>query len=731
MQVDKIGSEAAVWTVDPSQLSRTLDHLASVHGLEMRAADLRSAVEQALRSERASGWAEALVVAGTGMNFNLLPVRRSVREVLRAVTPRTPWVVRAPNAEYGAELLLVVDSSFRKVRVIRPAEGGKARWIPAAALREMLGCSHMDCEVDWVIGEPAAPLDPMRSPASSAWLGHPLRRLQALLRTERHDLGVVVVYSIAIGLLSLVLPIAVQSLVNTVAFGSVLQPIVVLTLFVFVALGFSSLMSSFRVFVVEIIQRRIFARVAADVSHRLVRVRADAFDKHHGPELVNRFFDVVTVQKSGALLLMDGLSLAMQTSVGLVVLALYHPWLLAFDLLLLVVMTYVVFGLGRGAVKTALKESKAKYDTAAWLEELASQQLTFKSAGGAEYAMDRGDGLVRDYLLKRRAHFRIVLRQVVGSLLLQALASSALLGIGGWLVIQRQLTLGQLVAAELIVTVVVGGFSKFGKKFETFYDLLAAIDKLGQLIDLPLERTGGEHLPPAEAPAAIKLHNVSFTYPDGAEILRGCSWEIRPGDRVGLLGPNGAGKSTLVELLYGLRQPDAGVVTIDGLDYRYLSLHSVREHIAVVHGPGIFTGTIFDNVTVGREGLGVKEVQEALETVGLLHDVQGLPDGLQTTLAISGRPLSPGKAARLLLARAVAAKPRLLILDDALDHLDDVEQRAEVCRSLFRRGAPWSVLCISESPEVLRYCNRLCRIRDGVITELTQDSLPEPLAKVG
>ena len=271
-----------------------------------------------------------------------------------------------------------------------------------------------------------AALGALRSPSSRSFDGLPLRRLLALMRAETSDLWIVIIYSAGVGLLSLVVPVAVQSLVNTVAFGSLLQPLVVLTLFVLVALGFSAVMNAFRVYVVELIQRRLFVRVSTDVTQRLLRVKLAAFDRMHGPELVNRFFDVVTVQKSAALLLIEGSSLVMQTIVGMILLAVYHPLLLAFDLILIISMVVIIFVLGRGAIPTAIKESKSKYQMAAWLEELASHLSTFRSTSAARYALERADELAMLYVERRRTHFKIVLRQIVGSLLLQAVASAVL-----------------------------------------------------------------------------------------------------------------------------------------------------------------------------------------------------------------------------------------------------------------------------------------------------------------
>ena len=563
----------------------------------------------------------------------------------------------------------------------------------------------------------AAPLDTLRSPDSRSFDGRPLDRLRALLALERKDLWVVVIYSIGVGLLSLVVPVAVQAVVNFIAFGSLLQPLVILTLFVLVALGFSSVMNAFRVFTVEIIQRRLFVRVTADFAQRLVSVRKEAFDRLHGPEMVNRFFDVVTVQKSAAALLMDGLSLVMQTALGMILLAVYHPLLLAFDVFLLLVMALIFFVLGRGAIPTAISESKAKYSIAAWLEEIAGHVTAFKSATGAAYALGRADALAKEYLERRRTHFRIVLRQIAGSLILQAVASALLLGIGGFLVMQGQLTLGQLVAAELIVTTVVAGFSKFGKKLETYYDLLAALDKLGQVIDLPLERTGGSELPTGGGPASAQLVDVGLNAGAGEPALEGVTLLINPGERIGLTGSSGSGKSALADALHGLRRPDSGVFLLDGLDTRDLSLSKLRDQVALVRGLDVISDTVERNVSLGRQGIGLREVRDALDQVGLLDDILAMPDGFQTTLTAGGSPLTSVQAARLVLARAIAARPRLLILDDALYRFDDPESRDALCRSLFSDDAPWTLLCITSREDLLARCGRVLTLESGRLLE--------------
>jgi ABC-type bacteriocin/lantibiotic exporter with double-glycine peptidase domain len=461
------------------------------------------------------------------------------------------------------------------------------------------------------------------------------------------------------------------------------------------------------------IQRRVFARVAADLAYRLPRVRAEAFDAEHGPERVNRFFDVLTVQKVGGLLLLDGITVVLQAAFGLLILAFYHPYMLTFDVVLLIVLTFIVFQLGRGAIRTSIRESRAKYAVAGALQEMARADVAFKTGRAPEFAIERADRLTRSYLLARRDHFHILMRQIIFALGTQAVATAALLGLGGWLVIERQLTLGQLVAAELVVATVVGSFTKLGKHLEGWYDLMAAVEKLGHLVDLPLERHGGEAPLFDGAGIAIALRDVSYSYDEHHDALQGLSLEIAAGEHVAIVGPSGSGRSTLAQLLYGLRAPSRGSVTYDGLNLSDLDLEAVRDHVALVHDIDVVEDSILDNVRMGRHGVTLRAVYQALEAVRLSEEVARLPHGLHTRLSASGSPLSRGQARRLMLARALAGKPKVVILDEALDGLE-LDARGAVLDSFFAAQAGFTLVVITSSPEVAARCGRtIAVVRDG------------------
>ncbi len=545
---------------------------------------------------------------------------------------------------------------------------------------------------------------------------HPLTRLKQLYTVERQDIWIIVGYGIGIGIMSLATPIAVQALVSTITFGALYQPLLVLSLILLASVSFSNLLVGIQFYVVEMLQRRVFVRFFGAAADRVHRASAETHDREHVTELANRFFDVMTLQKTGAVLLLEGGGYLLQTGMGMILLAFYHPILLAFDVLLAACLAVILFGLGRGGIASAIRQSKAKYAAAGWLEDIAHNPNLFRSGGGPEFVAHHSDRIARDYLDASAAHFRILMGQSIGALSVHAVASTALLGLGGWMVIDRQLTLGQLVAAELVVSAMIYGLTRLGKTLENFYEMMAGIDKLGHLLDLPAEQGGSQPLPPTSAPAAVTLHAVSFHYPGGPPLLDRIELELKPGDHAALMGPGGAGKGTLLDLMFGLRWPSAGSVLLDGHDLRSLDLDSLRRQVALVHRPEILAGSVMENLSLDRPDVYADEAFAALEAVGLLDEVLALPQGLQTQLNHHGMPLLPEQLLRLCLARALAGRPRLLLLDEVFERV--VAHRVEaIAARILAPDAPWTAVVSTQHPAALDRCKRVFRLEQGQLFE--------------
>lgn len=550
---------------------------------------------------------------------------------------------------------------------------------------------------------------------SGAGATSPTARVLWLAGGEGKTLRAVVVYAAAAGLLSLAVPVAVQALVSRVAYVAALQPVVVLTIFVLAALIMEGVLTVLQLAVVEWLQMRVFVRSALLMGRRLAHADVAALDGHDGADLANRFFDVVTVQKSAATLLLDGTALVLQTAMGLILLSFYHSYLAIFALLLSFVVTVVIFVPGPEGVRTAVYESKAKYAVAGWLVNLGALRTAVRHTATRRMATDRMHALVEYWIEKRRGHFRVVVAQVAGLKLTKALASALLLGVGGWLVVEQELTLGQLVAAELVVGAVLEGLAKFGKQIESWYDLAAAADKLGQVIDLPEESGGVEHLPERDTPMEVRLISVQWGHAGQPRWPQGIDWTLQPGARVALVAEHAAGKSSLVDLIAGLRSPLSGQVRADDIDIARLDLESYRNQIAVVRLGEVFAGTVAENLRMGRSDLTDHALREILQRLGA--DAGGMPVGLGTVLTQGGAPLSVGQRRLLLIARALLSRPRLLVVDGVLDGLDR-RSRELALAALTDPQAPWTLLVCTHSDELADQLPERWRLAGGVCERL-------------
>lgn len=528
-----------------------------------------------------------------------------------------------------------------------------------------------------------------------------------------------IAYAVIVALLGLAIPIAVQSLVNSVAAG-VVQPLVILSVMALFGTTLAGVLILGQLAIIEKLQQRLLTRLALRMARRLVESAGDSLDGRYGPELANRFFDVLTVQKMLAKLLFDGLAAALSVAIGMVILAFYdHSGLLAgFDALLLAVVVFFIFPLGLGGLRTSLDESNAKYRLAGWLEELARCHGSFKLHAAPGFLLRRAEGAVVGWLEARRAHFRVTFRQEVGNQLFQAVASVGILALGGFLVVRRELTLGQLVAAQLIVAQVLKATEKLLRQAENFYDLLTGLDKTGYLTDLAPEPSGATPLPPAPpAGASLLIDEVRFAYPDGTEVLHGLSLTLAPGERVSLVGESGAGKSTLAALLCGLHEPQHGRIEINGRELHGIDRGSLRQQVTVVGcDNAIFDGTAEENVMLGRSYLTPDDLSWAIRLARLEPDMARLPNGLQTRLVSGGGNLSRGQAQRLLIARAVIDRPALLLLDEAFTGIDERTSQ-EILDAIFDEKNGWTIVDISHDGAVVRRAETIHVLSDGRIVE--------------
>ncbi|HET6424591.1 MAG TPA: ABC transporter transmembrane domain-containing protein [Planctomycetaceae bacterium] len=629
-------------------------------------------------------WWKWLVECGRSLDLDVRVAEVQPRELVPLLSVGTPIVALADDGQTLVEL------------VRRGRHGCYARRLDQQSLEDVF----------------RSPRQPMRVVIAHTGDHHaehgshahprPLPLLWQLLQPEWNDIITVGLISSVAGVLMLSVPVTAQQLVRAVTFATLYQPVVVLTLMLLGLLGFVAVLQALQTYVAELIQRRLFVRVAATVGRQLPRVTPETWKHIHAPEIVNRFLDIVIVQKVVAALLVDGIGILLTTVIGMSVMAFYHPFLLGYDLLLLSFLALVLLVMGRRGVQTAISESKAKYAVMAWLEDVARCPSIFQSFGGESLAAERTDVLCTQYLQKRRSHFRILLRQILAILFIQVIATTALLGLGGYLVLQEQLTLGQLVAAELIVAMIVASFAKLGKHVEGWYDLLAAVDKLAHLTGLPLQTNAGIVGISREGAARLEVRlrdTQNFLSLSEKTVIGARGVSIEPGQQVALCHWEPAALDSLRAALSGQRTRSPWIVTVDGVDLADLRADLLSAHIAVAAQREFIPGTLAENIHLHRWSVTDADVLAALVVTGLTEEFRQTQIAISDAMQPGGWPLTTSQSIRLVIARALAGRPRALWIDGLLDALGDDDVR-NLVRELQRMTIPTTVVVITDQQRV-------------------------------
>lgn len=544
----------------------------------------------------------------------------------------------------------------------------------------------------------------------------PMQRLMLLLKSEKRDIWYIYVYAMVIGLISLSLPIGIQAIINLISGGRIFNSVVVLISLVILGVLVSGGLQIMQMTMVEILQRRIFAKASFELAFRIPRVKMESLAEYYPPELMNRFFEIVNIQKSLPKLLIDVSAAVLQIVFGLLLLSFYHPFFVVFSTFL-VGIVYLIFRMtGNKGLETSLKESKCKYKIAQWFEELARTLSTFKLAGTTNLPLEKTDRFVNNYLIYRKKHFGILVLQYGNMLAFKTLITAGILILGTVLVVDRQITLGQFVASELVIIIVVGALEKIILNVDVIYDLLTGVEKLGHVTDLPLERNKGfvDQLPGQQNGLEIRMSDIHFSYPNSEkEALNGLSLHVPAGSRFCISGYSESGKETLARLLGGIYTDYKGNFDVNGISFRDIEINHYRDLVSKNFDRSeIFDGTILENITLGKPGISYSDVTKVLNDLHLMDEINRLPNGILTELVGTGSLLSNSVLERLIIARCLVVKPALLIVSYPIFMLEK-HDRDHIYQLLLDRNTRMTVAFISNDEELMAACDQVLLLEKG------------------
>ncbi len=544
----------------------------------------------------------------------------------------------------------------------------------------------------------------------------PTQRFWRLLKPDAKEIRNVYIYSIFNGLVNLSLPLGIQAIINLIQGGSISTAWIVLVSIVTLGIAASGLITIFQLRITENLQQKIFARATFELAYRVPRVKLEVLNKFHAPELMNRFFDVMSVQKGFSKILIDFSASGLQVIFGLILLSLYHPFFVIFSLLL-VVLIYFIFRITvKRGLNSSLEESKHKFKVAHWLQEAARTNMSFKVAGKTDLPLKKADKHVTNYVEAREKHFKVLVQQYSFMILFKVLVALGLLAIGGILVMEQSMNIGQFVAAEIIILLVISSVEKLILGLETIYDVLTSLEKIGQVTDLDLEAADGIDLKKECTGNGMEVHvnDVSFSYPDsGHLVLQNINFKVGAGNSLLITGSNGSGKSSLMHLLAGLYDFPEGTISYNGIPRNNLELSSLRSVIGgCLVEEELFEGTLLENITIGRADATFENVKWAIKNVGLEDFVRRLPKGYDTNLEPLGKKLPRSIVQRILIARAIADKPKLLLFEYAFEYLDPNDRR-QIIDFITDKSHGWTVIAVSNDDYLAQKIDNLAIMQAG------------------
>lgn len=526
----------------------------------------------------------------------------------------------------------------------------------------------------------------------------PVLRFWKLLTPFKKEIYQIYLYAVLNGLVNLSLPLGIQAIINLIQGGEVSTSWMILVGFVLVGIAVTGILQVLQLRIVEDIQQNIFARSSFEFAFRIPKIKLSELDQIHAPELVNRFFDTLTIQKGLPKILIDFSLAGFQVIFGLLLLAVYSSYFVILGIFLFFLLWLIFKITGPKGLETSLKESKYKYQLAHWLEETARTNKSFKLASKSQFHLQKTDEISSNYLLAREKHFRVLVGQFQYFIGFKIILAAGLLILGSILVFQQQMNIGQFVAAEIIIILIINSIEKIIRIIDTIYDVLTALEKIGYVTDLDLDEQEGELSISDQSGISIEVDNLEFAYPDmKRKLIKDLSFVIEAGAKVTIEGESGSGKSTLLHLLSGMLNFDEGEILLNGMPIYNFNRDKLFEKIGFYFPTNqLFEGTIYENISLGRK-IENDYFFEVINNLGLKDYIGKQAKGIDTIIKPEGKQLPRSIIQKLLIARIVVHKPKLLIMEDPLQSVEE-DEKNKIIDYIMHPRQSWTVLVVGDYP---------------------------------
>jgi len=542
-----------------------------------------------------------------------------------------------------------------------------------------------------------------------------IQYLYEILKFEKKEIVSIYIYSFFSGLLQLAIPLGIQSIISFVLGGAISTSLVILIVLVISSVVMGGYMQVAQMKIIEKIQQQLFLRYSFEYSYKIPHLNLKNVEGHYLPKVTNQFLDSISLQKGISKILLDVPSAMLQVLFGLLLLSFYHPVFIGFGILLVIVVLLILRFTGQRGFETSMQESKYKYKTVAYLQDVARTITSFKFSRNSSYHIERTDHYVTNYLKARTAHFKILLTQYWTLIIFKVVITALMLIVGVVLLIDLKINIGQFIASEIIILTVINSVEKIISSLEKVYDVMTSLEKVNELLEKPTEVTGDYRLE-EKSKINISFNNVSFGYSEEQKVIKNVSFEINQGEVISIMGRYSSGKTTLLKLLAGTHLVDEGTFAINGIPLVNYHIESLREHIGVLFQHyDIIQGSLLENILMDEDVTLLPEVSKLSKIVGLDNFVSSHKDGYDMQLLQNGQHLSGKIVRKILLMRALIKKPKLLLLEEPWLGLD-YEDIENIKKYLLNEMKGTTIVVVHNEPEFAAVSNKVFLLENGQIT---------------
>ncbi|MEH1934281.1 MAG: peptidase domain-containing ABC transporter [Nostoc sp.] len=528
----------------------------------------------------------------------------------------------------------------------------------------------------------------------------------------------VLLASFTLQLLGLTTPLITQVVIDKVMVQGSLPTLDVMAIALLCVAVFESILGILRLFIFTHTARRLDLSLSAQLFRHLMRLPLAYFESRRVGDTVARVQELEQIRQ---FLTGTALTVILDSIFTVVYLALmfYYNVPLTFVALAVLPLFATLTIVATPILRNWLNESfNRSADSQSFLVETITAIHSVKAHAAEPVARDRWEGLFARFI---RTGFKASTTSNISSNIgdfLTNLSTMLILWFGAKLVIEQKLTIGQLVAFQMLSGRVTGPLLRLVQLWQNLQQVLLSVDRIGDILNVPPEAELGTGLVLPPLKGQVTFEQVFFRYrPNFEAILRGISFNAEPGQFVGIVGRSGSGKSTLSKLLQRLYQIESGRILIDGFDIKSADLASLRQQVSVVlQEDFLFNGSILENITLGTPDITAEQVVEAAR-LAVAHDfISQLPYGYETNVGERGTALSGGQRQRIALARLFLSQAPILVLDEATSALDS-ETEQQVLQNLQKISANRTVFLIAHRFAPLKRADLILVLEQGVIAE--------------